>query len=168
MENDSLLSQRENLRRNQRDRFRTTALMYSGEINKTESDFRNTLYTIASFLFTFSSPIFVDIENLDESTKVLLFISWIFLLSSICFGFWQTSIELDYYKKIVKRESEAESLWVQVNPSQQEYDDAVKETERLYKDHQRHSWMLPQILQVIFLVIGFVLLISCATILLFK
>ena len=168
MENDQRSAQLESLRRDQRERYRSTSLLYSMENNRIESDFRNTLYTVAIFLFTFSSPLFIDIKILHDSIKVLLFISWLFLLFSVCFGFWQTYIELEYYRKVSKRENAAESLWIYVNPTEQEFSDTVQKTQELYNNHERHTWMIPQILQVIFLFIGFVFIISSASVLLFR
>ncbi len=55
-----------------------------------------------TFLLTFTSPIFIQIKEISELGRTLLFIGWIFLIISIIAGIIQLIVEKIFYEKIAK------------------------------------------------------------------
>lgn len=66
------------------------------QVNITESGLRNILLTLATFLFTFTSPIFTDIQNVGNA-KFGLIASWLLLFASICCGLIQFFIDMRFF-----------------------------------------------------------------------
>lgn len=100
----------EQLRRFVKEHHFTRTNLVTEEINKIESGLRNLLFTLAIFLFTFTSPIFIESKGLPEIVKLLLFLSWIFLFSSMIFGLIQIVIDIKFLSKSGEIENKAEKL----------------------------------------------------------
>lgn len=65
--------------------------------------------TLSTFLITFVSPTFLTTNDIHETTKILLFVGWLFLVGSIIAGVVQIFIEKvsnenwsRYYHKITR------------------------------------------------------------------
>ncbi|OGH16755.1 MAG: hypothetical protein A3C30_00230 [Candidatus Levybacteria bacterium RIFCSPHIGHO2_02_FULL_40_18] len=157
----------EELRTSSKERHFIRANLYNEEVNKTEAAFRNLLFTFAIFLFTFTSPLFIEIKTLSEAERILLFLSWIFLLVSLLSGIVQIAIDIKYFFNGAERESKGEKLWSKAFISFDEYNETVKEDSKLYADFSPHSGLYALILQLAFLMLAFVLILSVASLLLF-
>ena len=96
-ENKELRQTIENLRLNNKQRHFTRGNMLAENVNKTEADLRTILFTLAVFLFTFSSPLFIQIKKLSVNEKLLLFLAWIFLFSSLMSGFIQIVFDIKFF-----------------------------------------------------------------------
>ncbi|MBU4209973.1 hypothetical protein KKC08_02800 [Patescibacteria group bacterium] len=157
----------EQLRRFVKEHHFTRTNLVTEEINKIESGLRNLLFTLAIFLFTFTSPIFIESKGLPEIVKLLLFLSWIFLFSSMIFGLIQIVIDIKFLSKSGEIENKAEKLWSTAFIGFDEYEKRAKEGEELFEDFDTHSPYIPLIQQVVFLLIAFLLIMSGASLLLF-
>lgn len=144
------------------------------EINKLETGIRNTAFTLATFVFTFSSPIVVDLKDLElnEIQKVILYTSWIFLFMSICFGLIQVYLNVRFHRKMLDQFIKRDNIWANLLP-QEDYE---KEFSRRYKkstilynaERPSGSSEFPTILQIVFLIIGFITILVVAISLLFR
>lgn len=69
------------------------------EANKTEAGLRNIQFTLATFLFTFTTPIFTKNVFNSNDIRILILLAWIFLLMSILAGFLHMSKVINFFLK---------------------------------------------------------------------
>ncbi|OGH34543.1 MAG: hypothetical protein A3B38_00030 [Candidatus Levybacteria bacterium RIFCSPLOWO2_01_FULL_36_13] len=167
-ENKELRQTIENLRLNNKQRHFTRGNMLAENVNKTEADLRTILFTLAVFLFTFSSPLFIQIKKLSVNEKLLLFLAWIFLFSSLMSGFIQIVFDIKFFIRGAKRESNNEKLWSKPYPTMEEYKENSKKSEKIYLDFSAHSNSIPLVLQVVFLTLGFLFILGAASLVLLR
>jgi len=138
------------------------ANLWIKETNNTEASLQNISFTLAVFLFTFSSPIFIQTKILGDTEKTLLIIAWLLLLLSLTAGIVNVTTSIKYFAKSAERENKAEKLWSRSFMTEDEYNETVKETARLFYSFSPHSNLIPLILQVTFLIMAFILILLTA------
>lgn len=135
--------------------------------NKTESDLRNLQFTLATFLFTFTTPIFTNIVFNNSNTKILVFLAWIFLLSSILAGFLHMFGTINFFLKQAKFHVKKVRIFSRIGTFD-EYQNAVNEANALNSEDIPSSSAIPLVIQSLLLFTGFILIFSAATITLFR
>lgn len=158
----------EKLRVAAKERHFTRANLWNEEVNKTEVGLRSLLFSLAVFLFTFTSPIFLEIKDLSQDKKLLFFLAWVLLISSLIAGLIQIVLDIRYLFKGAERESRGERMWSKAFIDYDEYNLIVGEQKRLYEDFSSHSGQHFLILQATFLLLALLLIFSGASLILFR
>lgn len=113
-----------------------------------------------TFLLTFTSPIFFQIEEMSEVVKALLFIGWIFLFISIIAGIIQLIVEKNFYQKIAKYYYTIAGFYALIDKPEIELEEVEKKkaTETL-KNFQSESTNIPFTIQVFCFIIGLIFIL---------
>lgn len=156
------------LRRIVKEQHFIRANYWAQEANSTETGLRNLLFTLAVFLFTFTSPIFLDPKKLSIEPKFIFFISWLFLIASIIAGLFHTKIVIDFFSKSAKNSNFREKIFSEQIPwEKSDYDEAVKRSLELNRELTDPS-VISLVFQLALLFIGFIYILSGASLILFK
>jgi len=112
------------------------------------------------FLLTFTSPIFIQMKEMPEISKALLFIGWIFLLMSIIAGIIQLIIERKFYEKIAKYYYDIAGLYAKTDNTEE----ALEKTEnkKLIETMKNFQFQSPTIsfsIQVFCFIAGLILIL---------
>lgn len=158
----------EKLRVSAKGRHFTRANLWNEDVNKTETGLRSLLFSLAVFLFTFTSPIFIEVKSLSQDERLLFFLAWVLLISSLIAGLIQIVLDIRYLFKGAERESKGERMWSRAFIDYDEYNRTVREQEKLYEDFSPHSNQHFLILQATFLLLALLLIFSGASLILFK
>jgi|GEM_PF-6583082 len=120
------------IRRDERDHHKDQAIFNTKNIITTENNIRASLWTLAVFVFTFSSPLFNQ-HHLRTIEKVFLLIGWILLLISIAFGLISSILDRLFYAKHAELEGQAILIFTKRAYSEDDLADMWQENERIYK-----------------------------------
>ncbi len=138
------------------------------EANKVGEGLKALLFSLAVFLFTFTSPIFLKNKDIPNNGKVLLLISWIFLVFSIVAGIVQTIKDLKFHDQSIAKNLKASKIWSATVQTQEEFNKKYDETEEIYGDrYLNKSNSTFFILQGTFVFIAFGMIVALAILLLF-
>lgn len=135
--------------------------------NKTEASLRNLQFALATFLFTFTTPIFTRNIPSDSNVKLLIFLAWSFLLLSILAGFLHMTQVIRFFMHQARFHVKKIKIFSRIG-TLEEYQKAVEKANALNEEDIPSSSSLSLIIQSVFLFIGFVLIFSAATLVLFK
>lgn len=149
----------EGLRRGIKEAHFTRANLWNQEVNETERALGNTLFTLATVLFVFTSPIFQRPDQFTVMEKTLLAVGWILLFFSIIFGLLQVVIDVRYLNSGAEVESAGEKLWSRTVAIIEDYDKLIEEDVKLYKNYKPHSEFCPFIIQAVSLLLAFGLIL---------
>lgn len=117
----------EKLRVAAKERHFTRANLWNEEVNKTEAGLRSLLFSLAVFLFTFTSPTFVEVKDLSQSEKLLFFLARVLLIFSLIAGLIQIVLDIRYVFKGAERESKGKRMWSKAFIDYDEYNQIVRE-----------------------------------------
>lgn len=137
------------------------------EANKTEAGLRNLQFVLSTFLFTFTTPFFAKNAPADHNVKLLIFLAWIFILFSIIAGFIHMIEAIRFFLKQAAFHTQKVKKFSHIG-TVNDYQVAIEETNALNPEGIPASPQTPLIIQSLLLFIGFVLIFSAATIILFK
>lgn len=131
-------------------------------------DFANNIFiqltrlfiSLSVFLLTFTSPIFIQITELSELEKTLLFIGWIFLLISIVVGIIQLVIEKRFYEGLAKYYYTIAGLYSSVDNTEKALGEVErKKTEETLRSFRYQSSTIPFAIQVFCFMTGLIFIL---------
>lgn len=157
----------EELRRRNKESHFTRANLWNQEVNKAERGLSHLFFTLATFLFVFTSPIFQRPDQFNTAEKTVLSISWVVLFFSIIFGLLQVMSDIKYFFGAAERESRGEELWSRTITTFEKYEETSEKERDLYSDFRSHSIFTPVVIQAVFLIFSFGLILYAAISVLF-
>lgn len=157
----------EELRRRNKEAHFIRANLWNQEVNKTERGLSSLFFTLATFLFVFTSPIFQQPDQFNAIEKTVLSISWVMLFFSIIFGLLQVVSDIKYFFRAAERESRGEELWSRTITTFEKYEKASEKERELYLDFRSHNVFTPVTVQALFLIFSFGLILYAAISVLF-
>ncbi len=159
LEKELRREQREKLRISNRERYYQRANMWVKSANETEAEIRNFLFIFAVFLFTFS-PVGITQTNI-EFNRDEIFLVWGFLVLSLSSGLVHIILALKFYVKIKDLSNQLEGVWSRFTyPSEKEFQIMLEESGYLNEQLPSSSNMCPLILQGVFLVTAFIMILN--------
>lgn len=85
--------------------------------------------TLSTFLITFVSPVFLTTTEINENTKVLLFVGWLFFIGSIVAGVIQIFIEKVFNERTSKYYHKITRLYASSGNSHEELEQVERQKE---------------------------------------
>lgn len=83
--------------------------------------------SLSIFLITFSSPIFLEMASVDNTTRFLLFTGWLFLIGSILAGILQIFVEENFNKKLANYYHTVTNIYATAEATEEDLGRADKE-----------------------------------------
>lgn len=112
------------------------------------------------FLLTFTSPIFIQIKEMSELERILLFIGWIFLLISIVAGIIQLVIEKKFYEGLAKYYYTIAGLYSSADNTEKAFEEVEKKkAEETLRGFQYQSPTAPFAIQVFCFMVGLIFIL---------
>jgi len=112
------------------------------------------------FLLTFTSPIFIQIKEMSEFERILLFIGWIFLLISIIAGIIQLVIEKKFYEGLAKYYYTIAGLYSSADNTEKAFEEVEKKkAEEILRSFQYQSPTIPFAIQVFCFMTGLIFIL---------
>jgi len=112
------------------------------------------------FLLTFTSPIFIQIKEMAELERILLFIGWIFLLISIVAGIIQLIFEKKFYEELAKYYYTIAGLYSSADDTEEALKEVEKKkVEETLRSFQHQSSTIPFAIQVFCFMVGLVFIL---------
>jgi len=152
----------EELRRRNKGAHFTRANLWNQEVNKTERGLSNLFFTLATFLFVFTSPIFQQSNQFNDIEKTILSISWVILFFSVIFGLLQIVSDIKYFFEASERESRGEKFWSETITTFEKYEETSEKAKELYLDFRPHNVFTSVAVQAVFLIFSFGLILYVA------
>jgi len=116
--------------------------------------------SLNTFLLTFTSPIFVQIKEVSEIGRTLLFISWVFLFTSIIAGIVQLVVEKNFYQKIAKYYYTIAGLYSLADDTEEALEEVEKKKEiETLKNFQLQSSIVSFVIQAFCFVVGLIFIL---------
>jgi len=107
------------------------------------------------FLLTFTSPIFIQIKEMSEFERILLFIGWIFLLISIVAGIIQLVVEKKFYEGLAKYYYTIAGLYSLADNTEKAFEEVEKKkAEETLRSFRYQSPTTPFAIQVFCFMVG--------------
>lgn len=158
----------EELRKDSFNHYRLRVEKFIESANSTESNFRNLLFTLSTFLFTFSTLIFTKPNFITIDIKILLFISWIFIILSMLFGGIHQILDLKFFIESANISSQQSSFFRYTPMSFPDFEKSTKDSELLEMNHPKQTNQIPLILQSTFISISFLMILTVTSLILFR
>jgi len=112
------------------------------------------------FLLTFTSPIFIQIKEMSELERILLFIGWIFLLISIVAGIIQLVVEKKFYEGLAKYYYTIAGLYSSADNTEKAFEEVEKKkAEETLRSFQYQSPTAPFAIQVFCFMVGLIFIL---------
>lgn len=112
------------------------------------------------FLLTFTSPIFIQIKEMSELEKILLFVGWIFLLISIVAGIIQLVVEKKFYEGLAKYYYTIAGLYSLADNTEKALEEVEKKKmEETLRSFQYQSSVIPFAIQVFCFMTGLIFIL---------
>jgi len=137
-------SKHQNIRFSNQELHRKQATHYEDIANDIFIQLTRLFISLNVFLLTFTSPIFIQIKEISDINRTLLFIGWIFLLISIIAGIVQLITENNFYQKIAKYYYTVAELYSSADDTEEGLEEAAKKKAiETLKNFQSQSSMIP-------------------------
>jgi len=118
------------------------------------------LITLNTFLLTFTSPIFIQIKEMSEIEKILLFIGWIFLVFSIIAGIIQLIVEKFFYRKLAKYYYIITGFYASADDTEEALEDVgKKKNEEIIRSFNYQSSNIPIAIQIFCFLTGLIFIL---------
>jgi len=112
------------------------------------------------FLLTFTSPIFIQIKEMSEFERILLFIGWIFLLISIVAGIIQLVVEKKFYEGLAKYYYTIAGLYSSADNTEKAFEEVEKKKAvETTKNFRYESSNIPISIQIFSFIVGLVFIL---------
>ncbi len=133
------------------------ANLYVGLANQTEQGLSNTLFLVATIFLGITSPLVSNIQSLAEGLKAVMFISWVFTITSIVAGLVQILVNLNFFAKAFKLSNEQEGIWANMPDDKKEYDRMVELSDKKVEETELQSSLIPLGVQTCCMVVAILL-----------
>lgn len=129
---------------------------------------RNLLITLTTFLITFSSPLLINTENIEDTCKVLLYISWIFGTFSVLAGLTGFFVDIGFFQDAAALHKKISVLITRSGDTTEEINAcADKVNEIADTGNMKSSSNIPVMLQVTFWILQLIFLLITLSFMLF-
>jgi hypothetical protein len=152
-----------------KDLFQTSLQENVAAINRNLSHISNYLFSFGAGIFAVSSPLLVDLSKYPDfySTRILVTISWSFVVLSFFFGIIQKVKIIIFYREHAAMDQRLYSLWAKITLTEKGYNNKQMKTEEEQKDYVNGTGDLFLVLQGISVVLAMSLLLSTALVILY-
>lgn len=155
----------EGIRQRNKDAHQNAALHWNRFANEQELELTRQLLYFAAIIFPITASIAVlNREQISGEIKVVLIITWIFLILSICCGVIQIILNIRYFVYLLCDESKRSEIWSQSGKDNSE----LQKEEKMLGRTRPNSGHLYLVLQGVFLFLAFASLMAISIISLYQ
>lgn len=132
----------------------TRANIFVEATNSTEQHLINNLILVATIFLGLTSPFISDLSVLSQTSRSLLFVSWMLTILSIIFGLYQVYTNIKFLRDAYRLDNKLESIWSSLPQTQSNYNTAMNVSREIQKDNKNQSSFIGLITQAMCLIIA--------------